>query len=100
MARKPAVTKKPAARVAKGKRRGPGELVADLKAKREKLAQTLSARIAQIDERIAELETKHQARIAIDNLAKTKTPEELLREEAELKTKLSLLKKARKLTAK
>lgn len=98
MPRKPATTKKPAARAAKGKRRGPGELVRDLKDKREKLAQTLSARIAKIDERIAELETKHQARIAIDNLAKTKTPEELLREEAELKSKLSLLKRARKLT--
>lgn len=98
MPRKAAAPKKPAARATKSRRRTPYELVQELKAKREKLSQALSQRIAKIDQRIAELEAKHQARIQIQELTQTKTPEELLREEAELKSKLSLLKKARKLS--
>jgi len=98
MARKPAVPKKPTVRVTKSRRRTPYELVQELKTKRDKLAESLSQRVAKIDERIAELEAKHQARIQISELMQTKTPDELMREEAELKSKLSLLKKARKLS--
>jgi len=99
MARKAAAPRKPVARATKSRRRTPYELVQELKSKREKLAQSLSSRIAKIDERIAELEAKHHARIQIQELMREKTPDELMREEAELKTKLSLLKKARKLSS-
>lgn len=96
--KKTTAPKKAPARAAKSRRRSPYELVQELKTKRDKLAQSLSGRIGKIDSRIAELEAKHQARIQISQLMETRSPDELMREEAELKSKLSLLKKARKLS--
>ena len=98
-AKKPAAKPARAARSTKSRRRTPYELVQELKAKRDQLAQSLSARISRFDERIAQLEAKHEARIAISRLMETRTHEELLREEAEIKSKLSLLKKARKMSS-
>ncbi|MBI6545224.1 MAG: hypothetical protein HY692_00430 [Cyanobacteria bacterium NC_groundwater_1444_Ag_S-0.65um_54_12] len=92
------VPKKPPAHTAKSRRRSPYELVQELKAKRDKLQETLTNRINKIDQRINELEAKHQAKIQISQLMETKSAEELIKEEAELKSKLSLLKKARKLS--
>lgn len=100
MPRKAAAPKKPAPRATKSRRRSPYEIVQELKTKRDKLAQTMAARISKIDQRIAELEAKHQARIQISQLVENKTSDELIREEQELKSKLSLLKKARKLSSK
>lgn len=97
MPRGKAIAPKKAVRARKSRRRSPYELVSELKIKREKLAQSLSARIGKIDQRIAELEAKHQARIAISQLMETKSPDEMLKEESELRSKLALLKKARKL---
>jgi hypothetical protein len=98
-AKNPAAKPARAARSTKSRRRTPYELVQELKTRREQLAQSLSVRIAKFDERIAQLEARHEARIAISQLMVTRTHEELLREEAEIKSKLSILKKARKLSS-
>ncbi len=99
MPRKAVAPKKPAPRAPKSRRRSPYEIVQELKVKRDHLAQTMATRISKIDGRIAELEAKHQARIQISQLVENKTQEELMREEQDLKSKLSLLKKARKLSS-
>lgn len=93
---KAAVPKKP--RTTKSRRRSPFELVNEMKAKRDALAESLSARVAKLDLRIAELELKHQARIAVSELVESRSADELAQDEAQLKAQLSIMKKARKLS--
>jgi len=102
MPRKPAQTpKKPAPkRRVTRTRRTPYDLVQDLKAKREALLESMGARIGKLDQRIAELESKHAARIQLAEIMESKTPEEIEREEAELRQRLALMKRARKLSTK
>lgn len=88
--------KAPARKPARRSRRTPYELVQDLRKQREALLESYGARIRKLDERIQELESRHAQRIAIQKLTETKTPEELAREEEELRARLALFRKARK----
>ncbi len=90
--------KKPVRKTAKRKvsRRSPSELIADLKAKREDIMQSFGDRIGKLDQKIAELETRHAKRIQLHDLMTTKTPQELADEEAMTRKMLHLLRRAKK----
>jgi len=80
------------------KRRSPYDLINDLKNKREAMVQVFSQRLSKVNQKIAELESKHETKLKIIQILENKTFEEILREESETKETLSLLRKARRLS--
>ena len=81
---------------AKRSRRSPYELVQELRTKRDKLRETMEARISKLDARIESLEAKHEHKIKVSELLASHTPEDLEKELESLRTKQSLLRKALK----
>ncbi len=77
-------------------RRSPYDVVKELKARREELAQTYQARLAKLDLRIERLEARYEKKIMVTQLLNTRTPEELERELAAVKKQQAILKKALK----
>lgn len=81
-------------------RRSPFELVQELRIKRDKLRESLEARISKLDQRIQALETKHEHKIKVSELLQSRSPEELEQELVALRTQQSLLRKALRTKAK
>lgn len=75
-------------------RRSPYELVQELRAKRDKLRDTMEARLSKLDQRIESLEAKHEHKIKVSELLASRSPEELAKELDVLRTQQSLLRKA------
>ncbi len=84
------------AKTASRTRRSPYDLVQALRVERDQIAESYGARIAKLDQRIAELEARHADRIRIAELLESKTAEEIERDELAVRQQLALLKKARK----
>lgn len=81
---------------AKRSRRSPYDLLQALQTQREQLQKTMEERLGKLDHRIATLEQKHEHKIKVSELLKSKSPEELQLEMEEMKKQQSILRKALK----
>lgn len=97
-AAKPAAKKvgRPPSTGAKNARRSPYEIVSQLKARRDELAQTYAERLEKLDARIQRLEERHEKKIKVTELLQNKTPEQMAQELEAIKKQQALLKKAMK----
>jgi hypothetical protein len=98
----PAKAKKATGKAAPAKRtrRSPYELVQELKDKRERLQESMNARLSKLDQRIATLQTRHEDKIKVSELLASRTPEDLQKELELLRSQQSLVRKALKARAK
>lgn len=90
------VAAKPAAKAKVRRRRSPAELLSDLKAKREKLFQSMQARLNTMDAKIARIENKYRNQIEIHQLIQEKSVAELEAELQEVRRKSQVIKRAMK----
>ncbi|MEB3299601.1 MAG: hypothetical protein VKO21_08975 [Candidatus Sericytochromatia bacterium] len=78
-------------------RRTAYELLQDLEARRAKLVVQHEAKLALLEKKIHNLQTRHQDRIEVARILESMTPEEIEAREAEMRAQLSALKKARRI---
>ncbi len=77
-------------------RRSPYEVVKELRARRDELAQTYEDRLIKLDFRIKRLEERYEKKILLAQLINSRSPEELALELAAVKKQQMLLKRALK----
>ncbi len=77
-------------------RRGPLEILEELKERRAAVQEQYDKKLTRLDERIASLETRHRDVLALQEIRAGKTPEELQEELESLKAQERLLRKALK----
>lgn len=77
-------------------RRSPVEILQELKTKRDRLHEAMTERIAQLDERIAKLESRHSSKIKVTELLQTHSTDELKTALDSIRKQRSLLRRALK----